>query len=366
MEGLNSLSGKLKDRLGNESNSMSIDFSPHEATSTLRPFETNVNPNQLWKLIFTRDLYTISMSGANFISVSAVMSANGKPDFNEDMLLYGLGCENPISLPGLNCDSNEFMRDLVVDKIIDQLSNTIFNGANIVFKEASSGDFPGDAAQLPYNQWGLSQICIGGQSDIGALGCAFIDRGNEHQDNDALYNGSQPYNPGANLGVFSTAIFINEVNTWYLSVFRQTYDSLIPNRGVPVGEDETDLSILLDIDGTGPAVTGAAATRRDKIILAADRLARAIAVTTSHEMGHSMGLSVNGAMPNGLYGGDQPNFPGSTSNHLNLTALPEILFLPPSVNIMIPYTNFLWCNSPGTRFNKLNIAYLMEHVFYNP
>jgi hypothetical protein len=253
----------------------------------------------------------------------------------------------------------------IVEEVKDQLHQVVFNGVNIVFTEQNQGTLPGNAPQVGYSSFSHSQIAIGGDSDVGALGCAFVDRGNAHQDNNMLYNGSSPYNPGINLGIFTTRIYSFEVNGSTFGMFRLTFDRFIPGRGTPVGEGPDDQDILMDIANTGPAVSGQAAVRRDAILLAIDRLARFIAVLSSHEMGHSMGLAVNNAMPNGLYGGDPAHFPGSDSYHISLTSFPD-LFVIPAVNIMLPSTNFWFTNSPGTRLNKLNAAYMKQKVFYNP
>jgi hypothetical protein len=191
-----------------------------------------------------------------------------------------------------------------------------------------------------------------------------VDRCNKNQDNNKLYKGSSPYNPGTNLGIFTTRIFIYEVNGSSYGLFRLTYDPFIPGRGIPVGTDADDEDILMDIAGSGPPVSGDAALRRDGILNGVQRLARFIAVVCAHEMGHSMGAAVNGAMPAGHYGGDHLNFPGSTANHICLASFTD-LFTSPNVNIMTPSTNFTYANAVGTRFNRLIQAYFREEVFYN-
>ena len=359
------LKAKVSDRLENTGAFRQLSFEVVTPTNAMRPFETTVNPSQKWSLVFSRDLYTISISGDTVIDVSHSQVANGMADFYEDMILFGLSSQSPIAVPGTSMNSNKFMRLELYDAIKDELHNTIFSSVNIEFTETHLGSLPSNAPQVPYDSFTHSLIAIGGVSDIGALGVAFIDRGNASQDNDVLYNGSFPYNPGLHLGVFLTEIFMAEVNGWVSGLFRLTFDHFIPGRGVPVGEDPDDPAILSEIAGTGLPVSGDAALRRDRLLEAIDVLARYIAVVAGHEMGHSMGLSVNGAMPNGLHGGDPANFPGSTSYHISLTAFPD-LFLFPDVNIMIPATSFTNTNAPGTRFNYLNRAYLREKIFYYP
>ena len=290
--GDNVLFGNIRDRLGNPSETRSIPFEVTPATSQLRPFETNVNPSQVWNLLYTRDLYNLTACGGNKITVTADLTSNGIPDFEEDLLLFGLGCTDPGVIPGTAQTGNAFIRDQVIDRIEWELRERLFKGVNIVFTHDDYGSLPGNVPQVPYNQWGHSQIAIGGVSDLGALGCAFIDRNNASQDNDTLYNGSVPYNPGTHLGVFPGGIFMYEVNTWQQSFFRLTFDPFIPGRGTPVGEGMDDTDILMELAGVGPAVSGAAASRRDEIRAAVERLARSIAVVAAHEMGHSLGLAV--------------------------------------------------------------------------
>ena len=362
--GSHTIHGTVEDLMGNVSNAGSYTFGVVDATAAIRPFETNVNPCQVWNLLFTRDLYTTTMTGANTINVTSVLAANGLSDFDEDLALFGFRTASPVTIPGTSFDSNGYMRYLVVERIKHELTNDFFAGVNILFTEENLGTIPGNAPQIDYHLWGHSQISIGGASDVGALGCAFIDRNNAHQDNDTLFKGSYPYNPGTNLGVFPTTIFSFNVNYWSGSPFRTTFDPFIPNRGTPVGEDPDDQAILMQLAGVGPAVSGDAATRRDRIALAVNRLARAIATTTAHEMGHSLGVAVDGVMPHGLYGGLPVYFPGSNSNHLDLTHPKFGLFTSPAGNIMKPYTIFEETINEGTRFCNLSLAYLREKILY--
>jgi len=366
--GMNQLCGRVADLMGTLSTGVVISFQVTNPTEGLRPFEPNNNPSQVWKLIFKRDIYSINMTvvgSGNSVVMDVQAGSNGSPDFEEDLMLFGFRSTVPIAIPGHLDDSNEFMRKYIVSKIISEL-DFIFTGVNIEFHEAMEAAFPGEIYQTPYSSWGHSQICIGGQSDIGALGVAFIDRANSNQDNDALYNGSQPYNPGVHLGVFTTGLYQYEVNNYSSAPFRIAFDPFIPGRGTPVGEGSDDQDILMELAGSGPAVSGGAAVRRDTIIDSVRKMARMVAVTTAHETGHSMGLSVNNAMPSGLYGGDPVNFPGSNSNHLDLTSFSFGLYASPAGNIMRPYTNFQQSINSGTRFNWLNKAYLQEKIFYYP
>jgi hypothetical protein len=361
--GQTTLSATVDDIVHNRSETAEYTFKVIVPSNGQLPFRTTVNPSQVWNLVFGRDLYDIDVGGTYNIVVDAVRRANGKADFDEDLVIFGFNCTVPIDVPGTSMDSNEFMQSLVIESIKNELS-AIFEGANIEFTDSASASFPGNYPQVDYSSYSHSLMAIGGDSDLTALGVAFIDRCNRKQDNNRLYKGSAPYNPGTNLGVFPTRIFIYEVNGSAYGLFRLTFDHFIPGRGIPVGEGIDDEAILMDMAGTGPPVGGIQALRRDAILTAVERFGRYIAVVAGHEMGHSMGVAVNGTMPNGLYGGNAAHFPGSTDNHISLTTFPE-LFKTPNVNIMIPATNFTYTNAEGTRFNGLNKAYLREEIFYN-
>jgi|GEM_PF-1148166 len=365
-QGLVTLTAHVADRLTNLSDAATYSFNVKIPTIDQRPFETGTNPSQVWNLVFGRDLYAISIPdpGPGYLTVSVKRTTNGVADFREDLKIFGLGCDNPIAIPGITSNSNDFLRTKVIEAVKSELEDVIFEGMNITVTYSSGASFPGGSPQVNYKSYSRSLIAVGGDSDVGALGCAFIDRCNKHQDNNTLYRGSKPYNPGTNLGVFTTRIFVYEANFSSYSLFRTTFDTFIPGRGDQMGTNADDEAILMELAGTGGPVSGDAAVRRDALLTAIQRLGRYIAVVASHEMGHSMGVAVNGAMPGGLFGGDADHFPGSTSNHIDLSYFPD-LFSRPAVNIMTPATNFEYSSASGTRFNRLNEAYLKEKAFYN-
>jgi hypothetical protein len=75
-----------------------------------------------------------------------------------------------------------------------------------------------------------------------------------------------------------------------------------------------------------------------------------------------MGLVKGGAMPNGLYGGDATNFPGSQAGHISM---PGALVPGSAINIMTPAISYPGALDAGSGFNSLNLAYLRERVIYN-
>ena len=185
----------------------------------------------------------------------------------------------------------------------------------------------------------------------GVLGVAIFNPHNTNQENDCLLNflGAQ------RLGVFVHTLVNFGMFPPSSTSFRTTYDPLTPGfGGTPIG-DEPD---GLDPQRLSGAVLG---SRTTTITNAINRMARATAVITAHECGHSMGLVQDGAMPVGLYGGDPTNFPGSSGGHIRNTSL----FPAAAQNVMSPAIGFDSALSNQTAFNSLNLAYLRERAIYN-
>ncbi|MHC4945447.1 MAG: Ig-like domain-containing domain, partial [Planctomycetota bacterium] len=94
------IKARVWDLLDNASTYRQFSFEVTAKNNIIRPFETQVNPNQRWNLIFTRDLYTITSSGSPTITVTAIETSNGTPDFREDMLVLGFRSDSPVNVPG--------------------------------------------------------------------------------------------------------------------------------------------------------------------------------------------------------------------------------------------------------------------------
>jgi hypothetical protein len=75
-----------------------------------------------------------------------------------------------------------------------------------------------------------------------------------------------------------------------------------------------------------------------------------------------MGLVQNTAMPGGLYGDLVSVFPGSSRGHIKM---PVTIFPGDAINIMTPSISYVGTLNDGTRFNSLNLAYLLEAAIYN-
>ncbi|MHC4077444.1 MAG: hypothetical protein ACYST0_03255 [Planctomycetota bacterium] len=310
-------------------------------TNAIRPFETIVNPSQLWYV----DLNVLTPVEVN-------NSANSNPDLLDLIGTIGLQHSSPIPNVIGSKNSNEVVFDQLRAEVLSQLG-TLFPGVNITFTDVSPGSFPAPSGFTDYNGAAFSQMCIAGSFDVagtsGVLGLSLFDPNNSGQENNCLADFQ-----GSRLGVFLHTI----VNSGFLqspvSLFRQTYDPFTPSRsGTPIGADAADDQRLTNV------LNDARATQID---LAIQSMARFAAVVAGHEMGHSMGLVKNGPMPAGLYANDPTNFPGSSDSHI---MMPASIFTGGAINLMTPALSFEGTLVPTTRLNTLNLAYLREQALYN-
>jgi hypothetical protein len=348
---------QVTDTTGRVSAPATFTFKVFPFLDSVRPFETNANANQLWFVDFSRDIesYTVDLVSPTppGVPVEVNTGANSNPDILDLLGTIGLQHSSPIANVVGSKDSNEVAFDLFRAEVLSQLA-TLFPGINITFTDVSPGAFPSPYGFISYNLGAFSQMCIAGSFDTngntGVLGLALFDANNGNQDDDCQTNFS-----GSRLGVFLHTI----VNSGFLepgiSTFRTTYDPFTPARGgTPIGADSMDGQRLTDV------LNDARATQID---LAIQNLARFAAVVAAHEMGHSMGLVKDNAMPNGLYGNDPTHFPGSNPAHI---VMPTSIFTGGAINIMTPAISFEGTLVSTTRFNSLNLAYLLERVLYTP
>ncbi|MHC4513348.1 MAG: hypothetical protein ACYTGW_11465 [Planctomycetota bacterium] len=324
----------------------------------VRPFETTVNPSQVWYLDLSRDIESFIVDIADpIVPVFVNTGANGRPDVQDLFLALGLLSPTPIQNVQGALNSNDVVMNTFVALLLQEVDD-LYAGTNVIFTDQPQEVFPEGAAWLPYNSFSSSQICIAGsESESGAtgtLGVALFDPNNLYQDNNCLtdHNGFQ------RLGVFLHTIINEGFRSPPGSTFRTTYDPFTSVRGgVPIGEVADD----------GLRITGLLSDSRSiEIDVAIQRIARFTAVITAHECGHSVGLVANGPMPHGLYGNDPVNFPvfpdSAADGHIRM---PASLFPGGAENVMSPSFNFDATLSPQTRFNSLNLAYLREQVLNN-
>jgi hypothetical protein len=322
-------------------------------TDQLRPFETSVNAHQVWFLDFSRDVEsftTSSISGG--VSVDIVNGANARSDFEDLLHVLGLLTQNPIPNVSGSQSSNDIVLSRFKQHLLDDLAS-LYDGANVTFTLTKPPGNFGASSSVPYNSFGYSQISIAGSaSSPGVLGVAIFDPSNTTQnDNTRTDFGASTIR----LGIFLHTIVDAGMGPPASSAFRLTFSPFAASLGgVEIGTtvDGQDGNRLL---GNLPADP-----RSTQIDTALADLARFTAVVTAHECGHSVGLVQNGAMPDGLYGGDTVNFPGSSDGHIRTAAL----FPPGAINVMSPALSYSLAINPATAFNSLNKAYLREQVFY--
>lgn len=336
------------DASGLASNAVSFAASTRAFTTALQPFETTANPQQVWFLDFSRDIEgytTSSISGG--VSVDVVPGANGRSDFEDILRVLGLNAAVPIDNVENGQNSNQVVIARFQQLMLGDLA-ALYGGANVAFTLTKpSGSF-GSNSSVPYDQLGFSQISITGSSaTAGVLGIAIFDPSNATQNDDTLTDFQ-----GERLGVFLQTIADAGMGPPSSSAFRLTFGPLAPAlTGTAIGNDALDGARLLGTVND---------SRKDQIDAAIEDLARFTAVIAAHECGHSMGLVRDGAMPNGLYGNDTTDFPGSTTGHIRT----PLLFPAGATNVMSPALSYSSAIHPSTAFNRLNLAYLREQVFY--
>jgi hypothetical protein len=293
----------------------------------------------------SRDIESFTHQPGNTPPVAVNSGSNGTPDVEDLFAIVGLF--------GGDTGINGMVRAQIQARLLIELAQ-LYPSVNVSFTFSPPGTFPGTAS-VAYSSFGFSQICIAGAESpsgtSGVLGAALFDPRNDTQNDNCLtdFGGSQ------RLGVFVHTLINSSIGPPSVSTFRQTYDPFTPLfGGTPIGDAGDGLD--------GQRVLGLVMdSRQAAILLAITRMGRSIAVVTAHECGHSVGLVQDGAMPNGLYGGDNAHFPGSTGGHIfNVEFV-----VGGSVNVMSPAIGFDGTLSPGTAFNTLNLAYLREQAIYN-
>jgi len=316
--------------------------------NALRPFETDVIPQQIWFLDFSRDIESFTTSSiTGGVSVGVSSGASGRSDFLDVLHVLGLQTGMPIGNVTPGQDSNQVVVARFRQLLVDDLA-ALYSGANVSFTTTQPAGSFGTSSSVPYATFGYSQISVAGSSaTAGVLGIAIFDPSNGTQNDDTRTDFQ-----GERLGVFLHTIADSGMGPPSSSAFRLTFGPLAPSLGgTAIGADGLDGQRLSNVLNDA---------RKTVIDTAIADLARFTAVVVAHECGHSMGLVRNGAMPLGLYGNDAVNFPGSTNGHIRTQAL----FPSGSTNVMSPALSYSSAIHPSSAFNRLNLAYLREQVFY--
>lgn len=329
-------------------------FRTTPATDAVRPFESG----QSWFLDTSRDLesFTVTALGDGRHQVDIVIGANGVTDLEDVLRIAGL-------LPDPAAPGAAPMRAALVGRLQTELLDalaTLHDGVAIEFTFDPPGPVPQGVLQVPYAEFGFSVICIGGapgELPTGAMGQAQLDPQNRSQDfNCATDYRAQPQFPPSRLGVFPYSIVEEGLLSPPSSPFRRLFEPFVRELGgTPVGEAADGLD-LERVRGQAP---GGDPTRTDQIDRAVGALVDVVALVVAHECGHCHGLVADGAMPEGLYGGER-SFLGSRSWHIDARSL----FPPGAQNVMAPGISFTEPQHPASGFTTLNKAYLRERVLY--
>lgn len=344
-DGVVTLTAYVGDVTGMMSAPASFMFLVRPLSDAVRPFETTVNGTQIWFLHTSRDVESFTHTANVVQPIAVTAGSNGRSDLEDLFLILGLhGSQAAINAGVTAAFRAETKLQL----------DALYAGANVSFTfDLLPDPFPSQI-QVPYASFYYSQISIAGAESAtgtsGILGAALFDKHNVHQDDDTLLT----FQNVQRLGVFLHTIVNVGFRPPSSTLFRTTYDPLAPfNGGTPIGAAADGL----DANRVAGSTVDARATTIHNAIR---RFARFTAVVVAHECGHSLGLVADGAMPNGLYGGDAANFPGSTTGHIVNSNFP-----PGSVNVMSPALGFDQALSSSTAFNPLNRAYLRERVVHN-
>jgi hypothetical protein len=210
---------------------------------------------------------------------------------------------------------------------------------------------------------------FGGMSDANTLGRALLDPQNDVRDHD---DGAT--SASANLGIFTALTLLINYDgapSNPLALFRQLFDPLTPFSGgtgsfggavagAPVGTHAQD-ALVLSPTANPTSFTLPQATRQRAVLRALDALARNIASTAAHEIGHSLGLVPSGAPPKGLFAGVRADWMASYAPdaHIDTVGL-NVMQTGGSVNWLEAATGDL------PRFEPLSWAYLRRQLVVGP
>lgn len=313
----------IRDGAGNLSAERSFDFLVEPFTAQSQPFENE----KTWFFDFSADR---ERNGD---------VANGVPDFQEDLLLYGLRSGSPVAVNNTSLDSNQVVQNLIEERSLEIMRgfygysgtrNSVKGAINLRFVRTNPG---GTFSRM---------VVGGGDGSSGTLGRAFLVLNNSGEVDNNLSGTTL-------LGIFTLNCFNNFSGQ---SSFSSVFNPLI---ATPVGADSNDPTILdPGFDRMAAGNTSAQNQRYDVVFDGIETLARVIGNIGAHEAGHSVGLVADDALPNGLLGGSLGN---STSAHVREGA---------GANLMDASVSFNETQNLGASFTDLNRAYLEETAIRKP
>ena len=343
--GLLTLTASIDDIRGNPSEDRWFQVQVSPGAASARPFDWQDN----WLVDFQRDNYSIGLQTDQFGNLSpfATPGADGEADHRQDLVTLGLQSDQPTAAAAA-AGTDMRVRMWVEQSIVDRMKQ--------YFGESTQTGEESLQPQLRFQTSAVdatSAIGIGGD-DVDpysyALGRATFD----------YRNGTANDERAANRGVFSS----NMVQFyWNSRTFRNRFQEILPQLGVPVGEHPIDAVVLgSGFERLNPTNSAAQNQRYDGVWDAIDAWSRINAVVAAHEVGHAVGLCANGAPPTGLFGGiTSADFTGpyTTSFHIDT----------PGLNVMssaLGLTSALVEGDVGYRFNPLNQAYIAEWTTLEP
>ena len=193
-----------------------------------------------------------------------------------------------------------------------------------------------DPSALPGRSYGAESSGILGRAFFDALNANRVDR-------------NTATSPA--LGVFTGELFLFEAETHsrlaptYVTSFGYRFMKLVPEMGgTPVGAGSLDSIVTAEDFDLNNSNQGELQRYFD-IFLAADDWATAAGVILAHEVGHTVGLVIEGPPPRGLH--------GDISLHNEMPALGDVM------SSAVGYDSLI---SLAFRFRDLNAAYLTHRV----
>ncbi len=337
------LTATVSDVLGNSSAPVSFTFSSAPPPPQVLPFRQT----DRWWIDFGRDNWTIGSStdGQGTVTVNAVSGSNGTADIIEDLRILGLQSASPPPA-AQSANLNGVVLAAIEEAVLGRL-NELY-GRNFDGSSAGAGSVDILFSLSPPGG-SYSRISVGGDDPIPGytIGRAEFDYRNAGPNDDSA----------TDLGVFVTNLIDFYINASF--TFRTRFNPLIPGRGVPLGFDANDVTVLdPSFDRGDPSNTSQENTRFDQIAAAIDAIARSTATILAHEIGHSVGLVANGAPTAGLFGGEaQASFSGpyTTSYHLD-TGDNEVMAA------SLSFSDCIITGPGGPRFHPLLLSYLQQRI----